>query len=74
MNDELIFADVDKFMDHCSELNTAPGKMVNMKCVGFATILIIISLLYEPGPTRGPQHDLKLLKLKYSCNSNEIYC
>lgn len=43
---ELIFADVDKFVDHCSELNTAPGKMVNMKCVGFATILIIISLLY----------------------------
>lgn len=54
---ELIFADVDTLMDHCSELNTAPGKMVNMKCVGFATILTIISLLYQwfsgrvPGPT-----------------------
>ncbi len=69
MNDELIFADVDKFMDHCSELNTAPGKMVNMKLD-----LPLYWLLYEPGPTRGPQHDLKLFKLKYSCNSNEIYC
>lgn len=42
---ELIFADVD----HRSELNTASGKVINMKCFGFATILTIISQVLNQG-------------------------